>query len=810
MFVSLRSARSLAGAVALAATSTALAQFSVSPAVNYPIGIKPHGVAALDFDGDGDLDVVAAVDTPDRLAILINTGDGVYAAGPSFPLGSGMSAGDIVAADFTNDGIVDVAVALKGPEIVQIWKGANGTLTLVGSFPTGATPMGLTAADADHDGDIDICLANRDSDTATVATNDGNGSTWTVTTVSGGFDRPRGATFGDFDGDGLADLAVTSHDNRQVMVFHNAGGAFPLAKTINLDPKRRPEGIKSADLNGDGLSDIVCASNGGGFNSVSVILATGAMGFAAPAHYDSGGTDPAHVALGDLNCDGSTDVAVLNTTSGSVSLLANGGSGTLGAALAMTVGSSPDGIVVADIDSDGDADVITGNELSNDVSIIRSTCSSTIPVCGNGICEAGEDPNCIDCQGQGGGPGAWILANAVTYSVGAVPGGVAAADIDHDGFMDLAIPVDAPDRVITLMNNGDGTYHAGQSLSVGNYWVGLGEIASGDFNGDGWTDFAITLKGGLKVRILVNNQGVLSNGPSFPTGNTPRGLSVADADNDGDLDITVANRLGNSATFLRNDGALSFTSVTTLPTGVDPRAAAFGDFDGDGIQEIAVTNHEDRTISILKLSRGSYVTATTLEAGERPEGIMCGDLNGDGFDDIVVAASGDIPTNNGIEVIKSAGGMAFGPAVFHPAGGLGGSHVALGDLDCDGDLDVVLVNETSAEIALLPNNGSGNFGTATAAAVGSLPEAVVLANLDGDSDLDIAVVNKLTGDASIILNNTCGAATPPTGDLDGDGHVGASDIAILLGQWGGAGSADLNGSGDVGASDLAILLGQWG
>jgi hypothetical protein len=54
---------------------------------------------------------------------------------------------------------------------------------------------------------------------------------------------------------------------------------------------------------------------------------------------------------------------------------------------------------------------------------------------------------------------------------------------------------------------------------------------------------------------------------------------------------------------------------------------------------------------------------------------------------------------------------------------------------------------------------------------------------------------------------------PPTADpadLDGDGAVGAADLAILLGQWGGPGSGDLDGDGSVGAADLAVLLGAWG
>jgi hypothetical protein len=50
---------------------------------------------------------------------------------------------------------------------------------------------------------------------------------------------------------------------------------------------------------------------------------------------------------------------------------------------------------------------------------------------------------------------------------------------------------------------------------------------------------------------------------------------------------------------------------------------------------------------------------------------------------------------------------------------------------------------------------------------------------------------------------------PIEGDLDGDGLVGATDLAILLGAWGLPGAADLDGSGAVGAEDLAILLGAW-
>jgi hypothetical protein len=65
-----------------------------------------------------------------------------------------------------------------------------------------------------------------------------------------------------------------------------------------------------------------------------------------------------------------------------------------------------------------------------------------------------------------------------------------------------------------------------------------------------------------------------------------------------------------------------------------------------------------------------------------------------------------------------------------------------------------------------------------------------------------------TGTLTVTQTGTCPPACPA--DLDGDGSVGAADLAILLGQWGGPGTADFNASGTVDAADLATLLGEWG
>jgi hypothetical protein len=67
-----------------------------------------------------------------------------------------------------------------------------------------------------------------------------------------------------------------------------------------------------------------------------------------------------------------------------------------------------------------------------------------------------------------------------------------------------------------------------------------------------------------------------------------------------------------------------------------------------------------------------------------------------------------------------------------------------------------------------------------------------------------------TGLGAATLSMTVSTATCVPADLDCNGSVGAQDLAILLGAWGGGGPADLDGNGTVGASDLAALLGAWG
>ncbi|UCD73825.1 MAG: VCBS repeat-containing protein [Phycisphaerales bacterium] len=367
-----------AGVVALLLTApvgpAALAQFSIDAAVNYAIGTQPSGMAYGDFDNDNDIDLATTIEGPDRIATLLNNGDGTYVAGATSLLPNSSSPQDLVAGDFDNNGTIDLAVSVRDPQgAVLIMSNTGGAMfSLAQTVNVGDRPRGLTVANIDGDADLDLAVANRDSATASVLTN--TGGVFSAQTVAVG-QEPRAAAFGDWFGDAGLDLAVTNHDDRTISLFQNNGGSFASVGTLSLGAQRRPEGIVAADLDNDSDLDLAVASNGTGFESASVFLFAGGA-FSGPAHYPTGGLNTSQIAAADLDCDGLADLVTANTDSGNVSLLHNAGGGVFPSPVQMTVGTGPSELAVADFDLDGDMDFSVANRDSDNVSVmINQTCA---------------------------------------------------------------------------------------------------------------------------------------------------------------------------------------------------------------------------------------------------------------------------------------------------------------------------------------------------------------------------------------------------------------------------------------------------
>src|SRR5262249_51253237 len=156
---------------------------------------------------------------------------------------------------------------------------------------------------------------------------------------------------------------------------------------------------------------------------------------------------------------------------------------------------------------------------------------------------------------------------------------------------------------------------------------------------------------------------------------------------------------------------------------------------------------------------------------------------------LVVANKGD----NSVSVLLGNGDGSFDFLDNDPTEGsfLVGSSpraVAVGDVNGDGVLDLVAVNEGDDNVGVLLGNGDGSFQTQSTFAVGSRPEAVALADLNGDGVLDLVVANKYDNSVSVLLGNGAGGFHYVNNDpTEGTFGVRSSPRAVT--------AADVNGDG---------------
>jgi hypothetical protein len=236
---------------------------------------------------------------------------------------------------------------------------------------------------------------------------------------------------------------------------------------------------------------------------------------------------------------------------------------------------------------------------------------------------------------------------------------------------------------------------------------------------------------------------------------------------------------------------------TSYPTGTGPTAASFGDVDGDLVTDFAVSDPVDEMVAILHgTGQGGFAFAFSVAAGRSPQAVALGDLDGDGDLDAAVCNRGIAGAGgwqeHGFTVLWNTGG-AFQNSTFValPAAQSQPSDLELGDLDGDGDLDVVeCLHGTSyptSRVASFLNDGTGHFAAPAYATTGLDPIALTLGDYDGDGALDAVTANYTGNSFSRLHGNGNGtfatgysqSTTYPQdaalGDFDGDGDV---DLAV--------------------------------
>lgn len=307
-------------------------------------------------------------------------------------------------------------------------------------------------------------------------------------------------------------------------------------------------------------------------------------------------------------------------------------------------------------------------------------------------------------------------------------------------------------------------------------------VAVGDFDRDGYPDVAASSARTSLPAFLTIYYGD-ANGTFARSSATRLGaatyLTSVDVDNDGDLDL-VATMPAGGVEVWRNDGLAGFSFQTTVPTPNSLMTAA-ADLNGDGNQDLLISCNRGGAYSCLGKGNGTFGPITALLTG-RIMGLAAGDVDGDGDLDVVTANA----TGNNVAVHLNDGTGNFAAPVLVPVANAP-SAVALGDVTGDGAPDLLVAQYDygttagQSSIVVLTNNGTGSFTAGLPVAIGGHPLDLKLGDVDGDGDLDAVTVNEASANASVCLNNGQGTfvltTTVPVGsgptslvlvDLDGN------------------------------------------
>lgn len=321
-----------------------------------------------------------------------------------------------------------------------------------------------------------------------------------------------------------------------------------------------PHGIVTADFNSDGSPDVAVAGIDPNTNlpTVAVYL----DGATPPTYYD---LPAGHLAFdlvaADFDGTNGTDIAVSDPVNGTVSVLLNNGDGTFGQAIITQYGtpqpasSSPVAyLATGDFNGDGKPDLAVTDPADHQIVILL-----------------------------GNGNGTFAIGTPVTLAEPSFdPVHVVAANFSMSGYTDIAFNDGANPDVYLALGTGTGTFSAPTPFAVDGAIQG---IATGDLNGDGITDLAVSTTAGTtgSVDELLSTNGAFAAATSLATTfPDPGPIVIADVNGDGIPDIVTLSSTGSLDLFLGDgNGLLSAAAVSQVTSGT-PQAITTADVNDDG------------------------------------------------------------------------------------------------------------------------------------------------------------------------------------------------------------------------------------
>lgn len=534
-----------------------------------------------------------------------------------------------------------------------------------------------------------------------------------------------------------------------VLRLERSGDAWTVAASFPAGD--RPVDLAAADLDGDGADEILVAAEGPLSRAVMLYRRSGDdLELQGQVVLEAG---PSALAVVEGDVPGAEAVAVVSRDTALTWTVAE--SGAQLAVIGRQALTVPAAGVISAVLGDGQAGLLT----------------------------ASPDRGLVESHRRG--DGAWELVGG--YFPGCRPWGLAAGDLNGDGVGDV-VGLGGDSRLLTVMfGSSEGTFWGFPALALPGQ---PGSLNLADFDGDGLEDLA----------VMVADAGTLAVFPGEPGGGIgpaplvqslfplPGAVTAMDAEAGGAAELVAFDPIAMLIHVMRREGD-AFVSMDQLA----PRAAVdillAGDVDADGHEDLVALLRNAPEISVFYgRGDGTFLDPVTFGFGLLAEQIVLVDLDADGLLDLV-AADGI----NRIETALNVDGRSFVAGEMLNVG-IGLRRLETGDLDGDGDEDVVVVTPADRTLSFLENMGNGTLvRTAGSIALEDRPESAVVADLDADGRNDVAVNLRGAGAIGVLFKLADGSWSPLAS------FAASGDVAQFA-------ASDLNADGAVDFLTLDWLL----
>lgn len=486
-----------------------------------------------------------------------------------------------------------------------------------------------------------------------------------------------------------------------------------------------PHHIAAGDLNQDGYSDLVVANSHA--DNIGIFLNNGNGTFQPQVTSSSGyGSRPYSVAVGHLNNDVYLDLVVANFGTNSIGVLLGYGNGSFTTPIYTSLGSScPLSLALADFNNDIALDIVVANYGTFTIVILLGASDGSFRM--HGIYEMGYD---------------------------SIPYSIAVADLNEDNRLDIVVVNYGTSELAVLLATTD------QSFRLQKYWTDFdshpSSVTIGHLNNDSIPDIAIAYSGTSSIAIFTGyGDGTFRNLVNYAldVDVRPQFISVGDFNNDTQVDIVVLDSKYGNIFIIKGNRNLDFSIITRHSTGYNSHPSAFviDDFDNDHQLDIAVSNNGTNNILVLR-SYATYPNASSvgsyiLEGNAFIYSMDIIDVNHDHHLDIIVPNEA---TNNVIVFLNLGNGTLGNQQTYNMGNLSGPNFVITGDVNNDHHPDIIVALFELGRIGILLGNDNGNFihGPTFVTRNASSRNTLAAGDLNNDGNLDIVVGNYGNGNVN--------------------------------------------------------------